>query len=206
MAESPWKIQNPSYGVVFQGHAGKLACQLRLNPCGGFCAAHHLDLLALYNPMQDQQILRKEDKLTFNRGGLSGKVKGTLVLTRTELSFVSEKDVLQFNISLKDIFNVRAQTLDATKNIMTISCMSEDKERKIEVGHSAFWQSLGTPGFKLREPYFKSWENLIEQTRLNPSELSSSGLNDLQKLAELRDQGILTEEEFTAKKKQLLGI
>jgi hypothetical protein len=28
----------------------------------------------------------------------------------------------------------------------------------------------------------------------------------LQKLAQLRDQGILTEDEFTAKKKQLLGI
>lgn len=31
-------------------------------------------------------------------------------------------------------------------------------------------------------------------------------INQLQKLAELRDQGILTEDEFNAKKKQILGI
>ncbi len=31
-------------------------------------------------------------------------------------------------------------------------------------------------------------------------------LEDLEKLAELRDQGILTEAEFTAKKRELLGL
>lgn len=31
-------------------------------------------------------------------------------------------------------------------------------------------------------------------------------VGQLKRLAELRDQGILTEEEFSAKKKQLLGI
>jgi hypothetical protein len=33
-----------------------------------------------------------------------------------------------------------------------------------------------------------------------------SYLNELERLAELRDRGILTDEEFTAKKKQLLGL
>jgi len=31
-------------------------------------------------------------------------------------------------------------------------------------------------------------------------------LSQIEKLAELRDKGILTEEEFSAKKKQLLGL
>ena len=35
---------------------------------------------------------------------------------------------------------------------------------------------------------------------------SESYLDELQKLAQLRDQGIITNEEFDAKKKQLLGI
>ena len=35
---------------------------------------------------------------------------------------------------------------------------------------------------------------------------SSSGLDELEKLASLRDKGILTEEEFQAKKKQILGL
>ena len=34
----------------------------------------------------------------------------------------------------------------------------------------------------------------------------SVGLGDLEHLAQLRDRGILTEEEFTAKKKQILGL
>lgn len=34
----------------------------------------------------------------------------------------------------------------------------------------------------------------------------TSGIGDLEKLAELRDKGIVTEEEFQAKKKQILGL
>ena len=43
----------------------------------------------------------------------------------------------------------------------------------------------------------------------SPSAASSSGgsdLDQLQKLADLHDQGILTDEEFAAKKKQILGL
>jgi len=35
---------------------------------------------------------------------------------------------------------------------------------------------------------------------------TSNNLAQIEKLAELRDKGILTEEEFTAKKQQLLGL
>jgi hypothetical protein len=35
---------------------------------------------------------------------------------------------------------------------------------------------------------------------------ATSSTDELTKLAELKDQGIITEEEFTAKKKQILGI
>ena len=38
------------------------------------------------------------------------------------------------------------------------------------------------------------------------SEEEKSSLSDLEKLAELRDKGIITEEEFQAKKKQILGL
>lgn len=34
----------------------------------------------------------------------------------------------------------------------------------------------------------------------------AKGLDELERLAELRDQGILSEEEFTAKKRQILGL
>ncbi|MFN2263915.1 MAG: SHOCT domain-containing protein, partial [Anaerolineales bacterium] len=40
----------------------------------------------------------------------------------------------------------------------------------------------------------------------NPPASDSSYLDELEKLAELRDKGILTEDEFEAKKKDLLGL
>lgn len=39
-----------------------------------------------------------------------------------------------------------------------------------------------------------------------PSSGGSNSLDDLEKLAELRKKGILTEEEFQAKKRQILGL
>ena len=37
-------------------------------------------------------------------------------------------------------------------------------------------------------------------------EANNSGINDLEKLAGLRDKGIITPTEFEAKKKQILGL
>ena len=39
-----------------------------------------------------------------------------------------------------------------------------------------------------------------------PAPSTDDSVEQLKKLAELRDQGILTEDEFTAKKKQILGL
>lgn len=38
------------------------------------------------------------------------------------------------------------------------------------------------------------------------NQATSGGLGDLEKLAELKDKGIITEEEFNAKKKSILGL
>ena len=54
--------------------------------------------------------------------------------------------------------------------------------------------------------YFSSWERAINEIREGCWPRGGKGLNDIKKLARLRDQGIITEEEFSAKKKQLLGI
>ena len=44
------------------------------------------------------------------------------------------------------------------------------------------------------------------KTTVRPSGSSSTGLDDLVKLAELHSHGVLTDEEFSAKKRQILGI
>ena len=57
---------------------------------------------------------------------------------------------------------------------------------------------------------FLQIKNLINQKRQEnhniPSSTSVPGIADLEKLAELRDKKIITEEEFVAKKKQILGL
>jgi Short C-terminal domain len=47
--------------------------------------------------------------------------------------------------------------------------------------------------------------DLVKTFAPNPA-AGNSGLNDLEKLADLRDKGIITPDEFEAKKKQILGL
>jgi hypothetical protein len=47
--------------------------------------------------------------------------------------------------------------------------------------------------------------DLVKSFAPNPA-AGNSGLNDLEKLADLRDKGIITPADFEAKKKQILGL
>jgi hypothetical protein len=47
--------------------------------------------------------------------------------------------------------------------------------------------------------------DLVKSFAPNPA-AGNSGLNDLEKLADLRDKGIITTADFEAKKKQILGL
>lgn len=54
---------------------------------------------------------------------------------------------------------------------------------------------------------FQEAKEMIEDKISSDSKTSSqNGFNDLEKLAELKEKGIITEDEFQAKKKQILGI
>jgi len=54
---------------------------------------------------------------------------------------------------------------------------------------------------------FEEAKKLIEERiSVDGSTQQNNSLNDLEKLAELKNKGIITEEEFTQKKKQLLGL
>ena len=52
--------------------------------------------------------------------------------------------------------------------------------------------------------YFADWQKTIEDLRNGNGQ--TSDLDDLEKLSGLKDKGIITEDEFKAKKKQLLGL
>ena len=58
---------------------------------------------------------------------------------------------------------------------------------------------------KGNEPFAEA-KKIIEEKINQTSNGQKSGADDLEKYSQLRDKGILTEEEFQAKKKQILGI
>ena len=53
---------------------------------------------------------------------------------------------------------------------------------------------------------FEAIKERIDSIRDAPVRAPSSDLDDLERLAELRDRGIITEGDFEAKKRQLLGL
>lgn len=61
------------------------------------------------------------------------------------------------------------------------------------------------------EPEFREIKDILESKIIKSRDVSSNepdktNFDDLEKLAELRDKGIITEEEFQAKKKQILDL
>jgi hypothetical protein len=53
---------------------------------------------------------------------------------------------------------------------------------------------------------FSSREQPAETTVTAPASSEPAYVGELERLSQLRDQGILSDEEFEAKKKQILGI
>ena len=53
---------------------------------------------------------------------------------------------------------------------------------------------------------FSSREEPVETTATTPAASEPEYVGELERLAQLREQGILSDEEFEAKKKQILGI
>ena len=154
--------------------------------------------------MAEEKILKKEDKLDC-KAGFFGK-RGSLVLTTTDLYFLSVKEKV-FSTSLKDVVSVNARKgLGNGVDCLFVIFNENGKERKIRIQHLAFWQGVAMGNMaQLREPYFKSWEATIEDARSGRS-ASQNNLGDLEKLADLKEKGIITNEEFQAKKKAILGI
>ena len=53
---------------------------------------------------------------------------------------------------------------------------------------------------------FEEIKSMIDEMKARPEGERKSGLDDLEKLAELKQKGIITQEEFDKKKKEILGV
>lgn len=55
--------------------------------------------------------------------------------------------------------------------------------------------------------YVRDLVNYLRNQPVNPAQPANNGsISDLEKLAELKERGIITEDEFAAKKQQILGL
>jgi hypothetical protein len=154
--------------------------------------------------MDTEQVIKKEGSLTYKKGFLRDQ-PGDLVLTATELFFVSA-DKKQFSIPLKDILNSRAEKgLGNGIDYLIITYKEGDVDKLAKIEHFSFWKGMAIGNLsQLKEPYFKSWETLIEETRLGKN--AKNGFDEIERLGDLKAKGYISEEEFTLKKKQILGI
>jgi hypothetical protein len=152
-----------------------------------------------------EQILKKEDKLTY-LGGIFKQFRGSLVLTTTSIYFLSKKKKV-FDIPLKDIISANPQKgLGNGVDFLFILYNEAGIEKRVKIQHFSFMTGASIGTISRLAIYFNSWEQIINDARMGRKTQSDSGLNDLEKLSELKEKGVITEEEFSLKKKQLLGI
>ena len=155
------------------------------------------------------QVLRKEDKLRYLKAAFSIR-KGTLVLTTTELSFVNKDEgEIEFSIPLKNILSAIAQKkMSGSKELLIVVYTENGKEKKVKIQHFSMTSlSPVVNVFNMGHYYFSAWEQAINQARTGPSDFpKSNGIDLLERLAGLKEKGILSEEEFAAQKKTILGM
>jgi len=158
--------------------------------------------------MAEEKIIKKEQVFV-------GMMPGFLVLTPDRLyfeyngGFFKVKIKTLFDISINDIVNVEAEKNHfSTTYVLKIRHRREGKEYLEKCTKSGWSPFKGSVAFKVEENLFNDWVRQIEEVRNgNYSKSNNLGqLNELEKLAELKDKGILTKEEFEKKKKTVLGL
>ena len=160
---------------------------------------------------QGQTILKKEDGLLLETksGFLPIRVPGSLILTPEELMFTAKSGGKRlFSAEVKNILNAGSEPFNKGFHSLTILYRDGEAERTAKILHHPGYTAILASGMleRAREAYFSSWQQIIDEVRLGRRGSVFNDIDDLEKLAELHGKGILTDEEFAAKKKQLLGI
>ena len=112
-----------------------------------------------------------------------------------------DKDIL-----LKQISSIQFKRAGFTTGYIQFAFLGGTESKKSSWDA---YQDENTITFKKsQQPAFEKMKSMIEaqMAKLETTESPGSSLNDLEKLDELKKKGIITEEEFNTKKKQILGL
>lgn len=180
--------------------------------------------------MTDRSILHKDANSTLNENLLSNETVKVIILGMGDSALIgTERRVFIFKKGItggvtlgtkltswdyKNLTGVQLETGKITgvlslqgpgimsQDLSSWSFLNDNKNDAWSVPHALVIGQVQLEGarrgvVKLRE--------LISEAQ-QPVSSASTGINDLEKLAGLKEKGIITEEEFNQKKKQLLGL
>jgi len=144
-----------------------------------------------------------------------GIVPGFLILTPNRLyleytaGFFKVTTKILFDIPINNIINVEAdKNFLSSTYVLKIRHKKDGKEYEEKCNKSGVNLFKGVDAFKIEANLFNDWVKRIEEARTDHYNDNKSGsdFNQLEKLAELKDKGIITQGEFEKKKKLILEL
>jgi len=157
---------------------------------------HKREIKELLNILTPNEIVEKADSGYLKEGkGSTGN--GLLVATNYRLIFI-DKPMLGFGIKMEDFpyKNISSVTLDTgfLKSVIKIICSGNTAEINLISGAKEFSEFIRRKTFEVDNQTNKQ-PNIIVEDNI---------LEKIEKLAVLKEKGILTEEEFISQKAKLL--
>lgn len=158
--------------------------------------------------MSEEKIIKKEQVFI-------KMMPGFLILTPTRLyfeynaGFFKVKLKTLFDIPINDIVNVEAsKDFVSTSYILKIRHQQDGKEYEEKCTKSGWSPFKGRDAFKIESNLFSEWVRSIEETRNGTHDKKSTlcEFHQLERLAQLKEKGIITQDEFDRKKKMILGL
>ncbi|RXA19922.1 hypothetical protein EQO05_07175 [Methanosarcina sp. MSH10X1] len=147
-------------------------------------------------------ILWEDERIEKLVQGLYEKKNGILVATNKRLIFIDKG--LIYGLRVEDF------PYDKVSSIQYKTGLIFGELTIFASGNKADIQQVDKKIVRNFSDYVRARITEIKEHPNHPSEVNQNSSGDLadqiKKLADLKDQGILTEEEFSAKKKKLLGI
>jgi hypothetical protein len=154
------------------------------------------DVKALPGILWENETIENAIRGFYNEGN------GLLVATNNRLFFVN-KGI--FSLKVEDFPYDKITTIQYESGILLGKITIYTSGNKAVIDNTAKGPSKTFSEWLRNRINNKSTTAPVQTISPAPS-TESSAIDQIKKLAELKDAGVLTEEEFTAKKKQLLGI
>ncbi|WP_314320987.1 MULTISPECIES: SHOCT domain-containing protein [Fusobacterium] len=140
--------------------------------------------------------LKDDEELLFFCQAKEGKIDGTLLITSKRVSFLK----IAFLSGVSSV----------SMNIDKINSVS--KKKGMLTGELEIWDNSGNVIYSIASGYLDTVENCINQAKKKVDSPKTTTVNqvsaadEILKFKNLLDQGIITQEEFDKKKKELLGV